>query len=82
MRCSRSRVELAGWEEKDGKVFITVTSAKPIDERMTRYIDRSSVFEGAQVAEKSADGMKLMIERRCREASTSISAPTIPAAIC
>jgi hypothetical protein len=23
----------------------TVTSAKPIDERMIRYIDRSSVFE-------------------------------------
>ncbi len=57
----RSRVELAGWEEKNGKIFITVTSAKTIDERMTRYIDRSSVFEGAQVAEKSADGMKLVI---------------------
>jgi oligopeptide transport system permease protein len=57
----RARVELAGWQEKDGKIFITVTSAKPIDERMTRYIDRSSVFEGAQVAEKSADGLKLVI---------------------
>jgi oligopeptide transport system permease protein len=57
----RSRVELAGWEEKTGKVFITVTSAKPIDERMTRYIDRSSVFEGAEVTEKSADGRKLVI---------------------
>ncbi len=42
----RSRVQLAGWEEKDGKILITITSAKPIDERMTRYIDRSSVFEG------------------------------------
>ena len=47
----RSRVELAGWEQKDGKIFITVTSAKPIDERLTRYIDRSSVLEGAQVTE-------------------------------
>ncbi len=57
----RSRVELAGWEERDGRVLITVTSARPIDERMIRYIDRSSVFEGTQVAEKSADGMKLVL---------------------
>jgi oligopeptide transport system permease protein len=57
----RGRLELAGWEERDGKVFITVTSAKPIDERVTRYIDRSDVFEGAVIAEKSADGLKLTI---------------------
>jgi oligopeptide transport system permease protein len=55
----RARVELEGWEEVDGKVLITVTSAKPIDERLTRYIDRSSVFEGAVVTDKSADGLKL-----------------------
>jgi oligopeptide transport system permease protein len=57
----RARVELAGWEEKDGKIFITVSSAKPIDERVTRYIDRSDVFEGAVVTDKSADGTRLTI---------------------
>jgi len=57
----RSRVQLAGWEEKDGKIIITITSAKPIDERMTRYIDRSSVFEGTQVVEKSFDSLKLVM---------------------
>lgn len=57
----RSRVQLAGWEEKDGKILITITSAKPIDERMTRYIDRSSVFEGTQVVEKSADSLRLVM---------------------
>jgi len=57
----RARLELAKWEEKDGKIFITVTSAKPVDERSTRYIDRSSVFEGAAVAEKSADGLQMVI---------------------
>ena len=57
----RSRVQLAGWEEKDGKILITITSAKPIDERMTRYIDRSSVFEGTQVVEKSFDSLKLVM---------------------
>jgi oligopeptide transport system permease protein len=57
----RARVQLAGWEERDGKILITITSAKPIDERMTRYIDRSSVFEGTQVAEKSSDSLKLVM---------------------
>ncbi|WP_373505818.1 ABC transporter permease [Aestuariivirga sp.] len=57
----RSRLDLAGWEEKDSKVFITITSAKPIDERVTRYIDRSDVFEHAAIAEKSADGLKMTI---------------------
>ena len=57
----RSRVTLEKWEEQGTKILITVTSAKPIDERMTRYIDRSSVFENAVVADKSADGMRLVI---------------------
>ena len=57
----RARLNLEGWEEKDGKVLIRVSSAKPIDERVTRYIDRSDVFEGAAVAETSDDGLKLTI---------------------
>jgi oligopeptide transport system permease protein len=57
----RARVQLAGWEEKDGKILITITSAKPIDERMTRYIDRSSVFEGTQVVQKSFDSLRLVM---------------------
>jgi oligopeptide transport system permease protein len=57
----RARVELAGWEEQGEKIYITITSAKPIDERVTRYIDRSDVFENAVVAEKSSDGMRLTL---------------------
>ena len=57
----RSRLQLSGWEERSGKILITVTSAKPIDERVTRYIDRSDVFEGAAIAGKSGDGLKLTI---------------------
>jgi oligopeptide transport system permease protein len=57
----RARVDLAGWEEKDGKILITVTSSKPIDERVTRYIDRSNSLENAVVKEKSADGLKLVL---------------------
>ena len=55
----RSRLDLAGWEEKDGKVLITVTSAKPIDPRVTRYIDRSDVFKGTQVTQTSDDKLKM-----------------------
>ncbi len=57
----RARVQLGGWEERDDKIFITVTSAKPIDKRMTQYIDRSDVFENAAVSEESVDGLKITI---------------------
>src|SRR4051812_16142816 len=57
----RARLNLAEWHEHDGEVTITVTSAKPIDERVTRYIDRSDMFEGTKVLEKSPDGLKLVM---------------------
>jgi oligopeptide transport system permease protein len=55
----RARVELAEWKEVDGRIVVTVTSAKPIDDRVTRYLDRSDLFEHATVDEKAADGLKL-----------------------
>jgi oligopeptide transport system permease protein len=57
----RARVDYAGFEEKDGKILVTLTSPKPIDERVTRYLDRSGSFEGSTVTEKSADGLKLIV---------------------
>ncbi len=63
----RSRLELAGWEERGGRILISLTSARPIDRRVTRYIDRSDVFEGAEVAETSADGRKLTISARVQK---------------
>lgn len=55
----RARLDLAKWEEKDGKIITTVTSGKPIDERVTRYLDRSDVLENTLVTDKSADGLSL-----------------------
>jgi oligopeptide transport system permease protein len=55
----RAKLGLAGWQERDGKVLITVTAAKPIDERVIRYIDRSDVFEGAAITEISAGRLEL-----------------------
>jgi oligopeptide transport system permease protein len=57
----RARLDLAGWEEKDGRILVTLTSRKPIDERATRYIDRSDVFERAVVVDRSADGLRLTV---------------------
>ncbi len=56
---NKSRLNLKEWHEEGGRFFITVTSAKPIDERVTRYIDRSDSFDDAKVEGKSADGMEL-----------------------
>jgi oligopeptide transport system permease protein len=57
----RARLDLVKWEEKDGKVVTTVSATKPIDERVTRYLDRSDMLENTQVAVtgKSADGLSL-----------------------
>jgi oligopeptide transport system permease protein len=57
----RARVDYAGFKERDGRIFVTLTSPKPIDDRVTRYLDRSDSFEGAQIAEKSADGLRMIV---------------------
>ncbi len=63
----RARVDYAGFEERDGKIFVALTSAKPIDDRVTRYIDRSDSFEGAVVTEKSPDGLKLTLSTNIKK---------------
>jgi oligopeptide transport system permease protein len=55
----RARLEVQDWEQLGPVIAVTVVSAKPIDERSIRYLDRSDVFEDAAVAEKSADGLSL-----------------------
>ena len=55
-RATRSRGRgstIEQWQLEDGeRIFVAVTSAKPIDERVTRYLDRSNTFEDAQVEEQ------------------------------
>jgi oligopeptide transport system permease protein len=57
----RGRLDLVGWEERDGRIFIDVTSEDEIDERVTRYIDRSTVFEGARVESVAPDGRAMTL---------------------
>jgi oligopeptide transport system permease protein len=55
----RARVDIAEWRQEGNRVFVTVQSAKPVDERIVRYLDRSDTFSDARVEEKSADGLRL-----------------------
>ena len=55
----RAKLDLSGFEMRDGRVFISVASEREIDERVTRYIDRSTVFEGAKLEEIAPDGKSL-----------------------
>ena len=56
----RARVTMTDWNGgEDERIFVTVSSAKPIDERIIRYLDRSDTFNDARVESKSADGLSL-----------------------
>jgi oligopeptide transport system permease protein len=58
---ARARVEVQSWELDGERIVVTVTSSRPIDERVTRYLDRSSTFQNAAVEEKSADGLTMTL---------------------
>jgi oligopeptide transport system permease protein len=53
----RARVDVKGVIVESGKVRVTVTSGKPIDPRIIRYVDRSNSFKGAALENLSADGL-------------------------
>ena len=56
---ARGRVEFASWREEGARVFVTVTSAKPVDERIVRYVERSDTFEDATIETVSADKLSM-----------------------
>ena len=60
----RGRVELKEWKLEGDRVFVAVASAKPIDDRITRYLDRSDTFEDARVETRAADGLSLTMSAR------------------
>lgn len=63
----RARLEFKEWHQKDGRIFLTVASDKPVDERVTRYLDRSDSFKDAKVEEKSADGLTLVMSAAAKQ---------------
>ncbi len=56
----RSRVDLIGSREEDGRLLIDIAADEPIDERVVRYFDRASTFEGTRV-EATGDGGRTMM---------------------
>ncbi len=55
----RAKVGLADWKDEGTQVRLTVTNPTGVDERVTRYVDRSDSFDNTKVLEKSADGTSL-----------------------
>jgi oligopeptide transport system permease protein len=57
----RGRLDLIGWELRDDRIYIDVASSREIDDRVTRYIDRSTVFEDARVEARGANGLTMSL---------------------
>lgn len=63
----RARLTIGDWKLDGDRVVVSVSSAKPIDERVVRYLDRSDTFEDAKVEEKLPDGLKLTMSARVEQ---------------
>jgi oligopeptide transport system permease protein len=63
----RARMNLEGWMLDGDRAVMTFTSARPIDERNIRYIDRSDTFEDTRVEQKSSDGLKMVFSARVQQ---------------
>lgn len=64
----RMRADVEEWHEESERVFVTISSAKAIDERSTRYLDRSDTFNDARIESKSTDGLKLTMSATVKRA--------------
>ena len=53
---SRARVEMGEVEVEGTTVSVPISSDEELDPRITRYVDRSDLFENARIEELSADG--------------------------
>ncbi len=60
----RARLDLVDWREQGGEAIIRVKAAKPIDERVVRYLDRSASLESTRVIERSSDGLAMTLAAR------------------
>jgi oligopeptide transport system permease protein len=57
----RARVTMVSWRQEGDRIFVEVSDSRPIDERITRYLDRSSTFQDARVESKNADGLSMTL---------------------
>lgn len=59
---ARGRVDIGAIEVDGTTVTVPLTSARPIDERIVLYVDRSDAFDNARVVERSEDGRSMTIQ--------------------
>ncbi|MCR4268473.1 ABC transporter permease [Nitratireductor sp. ZSWI3] len=59
---ARARLEVGSIEIDGSTLHVEATSAREIDPRVTRYLDRSDLFSNARVVEQSQDGKAIVIE--------------------
>ena len=57
----RARADIESWEIQDGRITVTLVSERPIDPRITRYLDRANLFANAEVVEQSADEKRAVL---------------------
>jgi oligopeptide transport system permease protein len=53
---ARARVEMGEVEVDGSTVRVPISDDEPLDPRITRYVDRSDLFDNARIEELSADG--------------------------
>src|SRR6185437_2570915 len=63
----RMRVDVDEWHQDGDRVFVTVSSSKLVDERSTRYLDRSDTFDNTRIESKSADGLKMTMSASVKQ---------------
>jgi oligopeptide transport system permease protein len=62
----KARLDLKEWHEEGSRIFITVTSTKPIREDANRYLEKSDSFKDTRVEQRSADGLELTMSAAAR----------------
>jgi oligopeptide transport system permease protein len=58
----QARVELGAFAVEGDRFRATLTASRPIDERVTRYIERNDAFRNPHVVAKATDGKSLEVE--------------------
>ena len=57
----RARADIESWTIEDDRLTVILVSGRPIDPRITRYLDRANLFANAEVVEQSADEKRAVL---------------------
>ncbi|CDX41852.1 ABC transporter, permease protein [Mesorhizobium sp. SOD10] len=63
----RMRADIKEWHQDGNRVIVTITATKPIDDRNTRYLDRSDAFDDTRIENKSPDGLEMTMSSAVKQ---------------